>query len=251
MTAPILAVEALSCGHGGRPLLTGISFAVAAGEILCLLGPNGTGKTTLFKTILRLLPAMAGTIRLGGEDVAHWPAKRFARSIGYVPQAHLPPFPFAVLDVVAMGRAAHLGPFQSPSRADEAIARDALDSLGIGRLGDAAYTEISGGERQLVLIARALAQHPAVLIMDEPTSNLDFGNQIRVLEHVRALADHSGLAVILTTHDPNQALLYGDGVAAIGRDGGLVVGAPDAVVTAAYLHQTYGVHPRGRLVTCV
>lgn len=241
---PVLDVTNLACGHGGRPLLSGISFGVRAGEILCLLGPNGVGKTTLFKTILRLLPALAGTIRLGGEDVAAWPARRFAAAIGYVPQAHLPPFPFTVEDVTVMGRAAHLGPFQSPSPADEAIARGALDALGIGHLKKAAYTEISGGERQLVLIARALAQRPSVLIMDEPTSNLDFGNQARVLEHVRGLAESSGLAVILTTHDPNQALLHGSRVAALDRDGALVVGAPDRVVTADYLHRTYGIRPQ-------
>jgi iron complex transport system ATP-binding protein len=140
-----------------------------------------------------------------------------------------------------MGRAAHLGPFAAPSADDLAIAEQSLESLSIGHLASRPYTEISGGERQLALIARALAQQPAVLVMDEPTSNLDFGNQIRVLDHVRELTRRSGITVIMTCHDPNHALRYATRAAAIGRHGEFMVGNPEQTVTEHYLFETYRV----------
>jgi|AGTN01.1.fsa_nt_gi ABC-type cobalamin/Fe3+-siderophores transport systems, ATPase components len=244
MMAAALDLDGLACGYGGRTVLNDITLSVRAGDVLCLLGPNGVGKTTLFKTMLRLLPPKAGTIRVHGEDVAGWPARRFASKIGYVPQAHTPPFPFSVLDVVSMGRAAHLGAFAAPSEHDMELARDALDTLSMGHLAQRAYTEISGGERQLTLIARALAQQADVLVMDEPTSNLDFGNQIAVLDHVRALAGRTGIAVVMTSHDPNHALCYASRAASIDRAGRLAVGEPAEIVTEAFLRETYGVRTR-------
>lgn len=244
MDAPLLELNGLACGYDGRVVLRDIDLAVHDGEFVCLLGPNGVGKTTLFKTMLGLLPAKAGAVRLHGRDIAGWPAVRRAREIGYVPQAHTPPFPFSVLDVVTMGRAAHLGPFAQPSRGDMAVAEDALGGLGILHLARRNYTAISGGERQLVLIARALAQRPAVLVMDEPTSNLDFGNQVTVLDHVRTLSEHVGLTVIMTTHDPNHALRHANRVAALDRRGALRVGTPAEIVTEDYLRETYGIVTR-------
>jgi iron complex transport system ATP-binding protein len=244
MASHALEVRGLVCGYRGRAITSAASFVVAPGEWLFLLGPNGAGKTTLFKTILRLLPALGGCVRLGGEDVAEWTARRFAAHVGYVPQAHMPPFAVRVQDVVAMGRAAHLGPFATPGARDRAIAEQALGDLGILALRDAAFTALSGGERQLVLIARALAQQPAVLVMDEPTANLDFGNQARVLSLVRALVARRKLGVLMTSHDPNQALQHADRVAALGRDGRLHVGPPADVVTESYMKATYGVDVR-------
>jgi len=239
-----LQLDGVACGYGSRTVLDSVSLAIESGELFCLLGPNGVGKTTLFKTLLRLLPLQAGTIRVHGEDVAGWTAARFARSVGYVPQAHTPPFPFSSRDVVSMGRAAHLGPFAAPSKHDRAIAERSLAALSIGHLADRPYTEISGGERQLVLIARALAQEAQLLVMDEPTSSLDFGNQIRVLDHVRELTRRSGITVVMTCHDPNHALRYATRVGAIGGKGRFTIGAPERAITERFLFETYRVRTR-------
>lgn len=235
-----LAAENLGFGYRGRRVGSGVSLDLRAGEVLCLLGPNGGGKTTLLKTMLGLVPALDGTIRLDGEDLTSWSRKRLARVVGYVPQAHAAFFPFTVIDVVMMGRSAHIGLFSAPSRSDREIARRALGTLGIGHLEERIYTEISGGERQLVLIARALAQEPRILVMDEPTASLDFGNQLRVLGHIAALA-RSGMAVLFSTHDPDHVFLCGDRVALL-HDGGMEeIGPPEQVITAQSLKRLYGV----------
>jgi iron complex transport system ATP-binding protein len=193
-----LELKNVSCGYGKKQVLRNISLSLASGEILCLLGPNGVGKTTLFRSILGLLSLQGGEVLLNGTDIRFWTQKDKAKAIGYVPQAHEPPFPYKVLDVVMMGRTAHMGRFAMPSREDEDAALEALASIGASFLQNEIYTEISGGERQLVLIARALAQRPEILVMDEPTSNLDFGNQMRVLEQIKRLAT-KGFAIIMTS----------------------------------------------------
>ena len=237
----MLEVRNASCGFPGRTIIKDISFSIAPGELLCLLGPNGVGKTTLFKTILGSLQLQAGEILLHGENVASWSRRRFATKVGYVPQAHTPPFPFQVIEVVTMGRTAHLGLFSTPSAVDVDIALEALENLGIAHLRDSVYTEISGGERQLVLIARALAQQVEILIMDEPASNLDFGNQIKLLEHIRKVVDKDRLSVILTTHYPNHALMYASKAVLLGRDQTVSIGRPEEVITEAYLKHAYEV----------
>ena len=235
-----LAAEALATGYGATAIGRDIDLSIRAGEVMCLLGPNGCGKTTLFKTLLGLIPAKAGRVTFEGEDLASWPRRRLARTVAYVPQAHAAFFPFLVSDVVLMGRAARLKLFEQPGAADRDAAMAALESLGIGRLSGRTYTELSGGERQLVLIARALAQEPAVLVMDEPTASLDLGNETRVLERVRALKSR-GLAVVLSTHDPDHAFIAADRVALM-ADGGIVaLGAPDETITPERLMRLYGV----------
>ncbi|NLX90892.1 MAG: ABC transporter ATP-binding protein [Firmicutes bacterium] len=228
------------CGYGTKKVVENISFTVQSGEILCLLGPNGVGKTTLFKSILGLIKMLGGVIKVDGENVHAWPKKKLAQTFGYVPQAHTPPFPFTVRDVVIMGRTAYLGKFASPSKVDEEIAEQALDTLGISHLADRVYTEISGGERQLVLIARALTQQPQILIMDEPTSNLDFGNQARVLGQINELAK-KGLAVIMTSHFPNHVFLCSTKVALMQKNNKFSVGSVEEVVTEENLKSAYGI----------
>jgi iron complex transport system ATP-binding protein len=236
----MLAIENLAFGYRNKPVGRDVSFTVAAGETFGLLGPNGCGKTTLFRTILGLLPPQGGRVAMDSGDIATMPRQAVARQIGYVPQAHAGYFPFAVRDVVLMGRTAHLGLFAAPTQRDRVIAERMLDALGIAHLADRTYTQISGGERQLALIARALTQEPRILVMDEPTANLDFGNQVRVLDRIRALS-RQGMAVILSTHDPDQAFLCCDRVVLLHQGRMLDCAPPEQAITSASLRQLYGV----------
>ena len=238
----MLEVKNISCGYGARTVVENVSFTLCTGELLCLLGPNGVGKTTLFRTILGSLQRIGGEILLNGKDVQRLNLRHLAHKIAYVPQAHTPPFPFRVIDVVTMGRTAHFCVFSSPTTKDVKIAEDALRTMNIEHLRESSYTEISGCERQLVLVARALAQQAELLVMDEPTSNLDFGNQIRVLEHIRTVVRTQQVSVILTTHSPNHALAYASKVAIIGRDKSFAVGAPEEMISEQYLRETYRVN---------
>jgi iron complex transport system ATP-binding protein len=234
----------VSCGYGGKAVVQDLNLVVRSGELLCLLGPNGVGKTTLFKSILGFQPLLGGSILLDGEDVRSWSRRRFASRVGYVAQAHTPPFPFKVIDVVAMGRAAYIGAFASPRARDIAIAEQVLSAVGLQHLHEATYTRISGGERQLVLIARALAQEPGFLFMDEPTANLDYGNQAKILSHIQQLTRQQGLGVVMTTHNPNDALLYASSVAVMGYGGQFITGSPRQVINKDLLNGLYGVTVR-------
>jgi iron complex transport system ATP-binding protein len=236
----ILVADKLDIGYRRKRIGQGIDLDIREGEVLCLLGPNGGGKTTLMKTLLGLLPALGGKVTLEGEDIGQFSRARLARIVGYVPQAGTAFFPFTVLDVVLMGRVAHIGLFASPGARDVAAADKALAALGIGHLRDRIYTEISGGERQLALISRALAQEPRLLVMDEPTASLDFGNQLRVLDHITALARH-GMAVVLSTHDPDHVFLCGDRAALLYGGRLAAIGPPAEVITPETLAALYGV----------
>jgi len=235
-----LEARDLAFGYPGNLVGRDVSLALEAGEILCLLGPNGSGKTTMFKTLLGLLPAKGGEVRVGGEPLGALSRREIARRMAYVPQAHAPPFPFAVRDVVMMGRTARLGPFESPGRADHEAVESALALLGIAALADVEYTRISGGQRQLALVARALAQEAPLMVMDEPTASLDFGNQALVLREVRNLARH-GFGIILSTHDPDHAFACASQVALLHEGGILAQGPPDEVLTPARLEAVYGI----------
>lgn len=238
-----LEARALAFGYRGHPVGRDVSLAFDAGEVLCLLGPNGGGKTTLFKTLLGLIPRQGGEVRLDGRDLAALDRREVARAIAYVPQAGTGYFPFTVREVVLMGRTAHLPAFGVPSARDRQAADEAIARLGLARLAESAFTRISGGERQLALIARALAQDTRLLVMDEPTASLDFGNQVRVLEQVLALA-RSGIGVLLSTHDPDHALAVGDRVALLHHGTLAALGAPREVLTPEALHAAYGVEVR-------
>lgn len=235
-----LSIESLSAGYRDKDVLTDFSLCLESGEALCLLGANGCGKTTLLKTILGLLPLRKGRLCLNGEDIGNWTPRKRASFFGYVPQEHTPPFAYKVRDVILMARSVHLKLFSSPGKHDLAIVERSLDQLQISALAEANYTEISGGERQLVLIARALAQEPRFLILDEPTANLDFGNQVRVLQTIRQLRS-SGLGLLMTTHMPDHAFLCGSQAALIHKGRLIATGAPQSVLTEAQLTYTYGV----------
>lgn len=235
------AARNLSIGHGRKILCGGIDLAVEPGRVLCVLGPNGAGKTTLFRTLLGLMPALGGDVLVDDAPLSSFSRAELARRLAHVPQAHAAIFSFTVFDIVVMGRTAHMPAFASPGAADLEAARRALATLGIADLENALYTAISGGQRQLVLIARALAQDTRYVVMDEPTASLDFGNQVLVLKVIRALAEEEGKGVVLSTHDPDHVLAIGDAVAVIGRNGLEAVGPPDDVVTAELLSSLYGV----------
>ena len=224
----ILEGRGLAIGYGSRVVGRGLDVALAEGEVLALLGPNGGGKTTLLKTLLGLVPPLAGEIRLDGAPLGRIGVRRRAGLVAYVPQVHAGTFAFTVEEIVLMGRSAHSGLFAAPTPRDRAVAREALERLGIAHLARRPYTMISGGERQLALIARALAQEPRVVILDEPTASLDFGNQGKVMREIGALA-RGGLAVAFSTHDPNHALRHADRAMLI-RDGACLAAGPSASV---------------------
>ena len=235
-----LRAQDLSIGYRNHLVGSDIALSLEAGEVLCLLGPNGAGKTTLFRTLLGLQRALAGRVLLDDRVIERMRPVEIARHMAYVPQAHATEFSYTVLDVVLMGRTAHLSPFAAPSARDVAIADACLAKLGLASLADQVYTRVSGGERQLALIARALAQQAPLIVMDEPTASLDFGNQARVLDEVRALAA-SGIGVIMATHDPDQAFLCADRVALL-HAGKLVIDAPPReAITPATMREVYGI----------
>jgi iron complex transport system ATP-binding protein len=252
-----LAVEGLSYGYAGQLVGREISFSVEAGEVLCVLGRNGEGKSTLFKTILGLLTPRAGGVRVDGELTAEWTSHRRALTFGYVPQSGGGIFPFTVSELVLMGRTAHRGPFAAPSAADRAVAQDAIATLGIEHLARREWLRISGGERQLALIARALAQESRILVLDEPTASLDFGNQLGVLDAIRSLSETRGLTVLLSTHHPEQAFACADRVAVLAGGALLRIGTPADVVTTDTLRACYSVEvavlpvAEGRYRVCV
>jgi iron complex transport system ATP-binding protein len=235
-----LEARHLDFGYRGKRVGSDVSLSLEAGEVLCLLGPNGSGKTTLFKTLLGLLPAQSGEVLIDGVALTMRARDEIARLVSYVPQAHAAFFPFTVEEVVLMGRTAHLGLFSSPSRRDREAAQSAIARMRIEQLASSIYTRISGGERQLTLIARALAQDAKIIVMDEPTANLDFGNQVRVLEHIQALA-RTGMGVLLSTHDPDHVFVCADRVAML-HEGRLArLGAPATTITPESLREIYGV----------
>ena len=239
-----LQASGLEIGYGRFVVGRDIDLTVAPGEICCLLGPNGCGKTTLFRTLLGLIPALGGRVMLGEQPVTSLSRIEIARRISYVPQAHAPPFPYEALEIVMMGRTARLNRFAQPGAADRRAAYEEMERLGIADLADRDYTRLSGGQRQLVLIARALAQRAPLIVMDEPTASLDFGNQALVLDEIGKLAraaSHNGQGVILSTHNPDHAFALGSAVVLM-HDGRIYRrGTPEQALSSESLSTVYGV----------
>jgi len=234
-----LAGSGLAIGYRDREVGRGLDVKLQQGEVLALLGPNGSGKTTLLKTLLGILTPLAGEPTIDGTPIGRLSAGERARRIAYVPQSHTPSFAFTVETIVLMGRTAHGNLFSAPSGADRAVAARALERFGIAALSTRPYTMISGGERQLVMLARALAQEPRFIVLDEPTASLDFGNQGKVLREMRALAA-SGHGVLFTTHDPNHALRAADRAFLMRSGARLAEGKVRDVLTRGRLEELYG-----------
>lgn len=240
----ILEVKDLSFGYEkNRTLFEHVTFSVGKGEIFCILGSNGIGKTTLLNCIANLLSPQKGSIYLHGKRLEELSLKEIAQKISYVPQMHNAAYAYEVQDYVVMGRAPYLGTFTQPSSNDYALALETLKELGILHLAERPYTELSGGERQLVSIARAIVQEPEMIILDEPTNHLDYGNQFRMIQLISRLAE-KGYGIILTSHMPDHVMQLNGNVGVLGRDGRLQVGTTEQIMTKENLESLYqvGIH---------
>ena len=234
----------VQCGYEkGHSVQRFVNFTVESGEVCCVLGPNGCGKSTLFKTILGLLPLQGGSITFDGEDMTRWSPRKLADHIAYVSQGHTPPFPYRVKDVVLLGRINKIGMIGQPSAEDQLVVANCLEDMGVYHLRDKVYTDISGGELQLVMIARALAQQPEVLVLDEPTAALDYGNAMRVIGKVRELAE-KGYAIIMTTHSPDHAFMCNSNVVLLQKSQPMKFGRAVDVITDKNMRSAYGIGVR-------
>jgi iron complex transport system ATP-binding protein len=225
----------------GLGILNGVSLAAHPGEVTVIVGPNGSGKTTLMLCLSGQLIPERGAITLAGHDLPGLKRRSLARILATVPQEHHPVFPYTVREVILLGRVARVGYWSQPGSKDWEVVEEVLELLHLQALADKPYTNISGGERQLVLIGRALAQEPQILMLDEPTSHLDFKNQVLILKLIRELAKNQGLTVLLTLHDPNLALLFADRVALLGEGRLMAQGPPAEVMRPEAMASLYGI----------
>lgn len=231
-------VRNVEFGYNGVKVLRNVSLRIDTGHVVSLLGPNGSGKTTLLKVLLGLYRPERGEVSLEGRPMREMTPRELARKIAYVPQTHNMSFAYSVMDVVLMGRAPYMSFFSRYSREDKEIALHALERLSITNLKDRVYTELSGGERQLVLIGRALTQGADTLVMDEPLNGLDYGNQIRLLECIAGLAQE-GYTFIKTTHFPDHALWVSSRVVLLRRGEIVADGPTDSVVNEMSISDLY------------
>ncbi|MBQ7886573.1 MAG: ABC transporter ATP-binding protein [Clostridia bacterium] len=236
-----LSVRNLSFSYGDHQVLDDVSFDLEKGEFLSVLGPNGVGKSTLFRCILGLLDRYQGSITSDGMDLRTMPRREMARRIAYIPQINRPVFGYTVLNTVLMGTTRQVSVFSQPKAEQIAQAVSALERVGAAHLIERDFTQLSGGEQQLVLVARAIAQQADILVMDEPTSALDYGNQLRVLQLVRELAGE-GYAVLLSTHNPQHALTFASRILALSGGRVAALGRPDEVLTRELISRLYDVN---------
>ena len=244
----MIQVRDVEFSYGKQEVLKGISFCMEKGEFVCVLGANGCGKTTLLKSILAFLTPQHGQVLLYGKDIHQMDERERARKIAYIPQYHTPPFPFTVRDVVLMGRTPHLSRICRPTEKDCRIADESMERLGIAHYANKSYTALSGGQRQMVVIARALAQQPDLLIMDEPTASLDFGNQYLVLAQVKKLA-REGMGVLMVTHNPDHAFYCADRIIAMEDGKILSMGDAGKVINEAVMKAVYQMPVKVRSVS--
>jgi len=234
-----LRARGLRYGFPGRVVGDGVDLHLEAGEVVCLLGPNGSGKTTLIRTLLGLLAPLGGEVSLDGRPLASWNPRERATRLTYVPQAAETYFDFTLAEMVQMGRSAHAGVFSRPGPRDRERSAAALERVGLAPLADRPIHRVSGGERQLALIARALATEATHLLMDEPAANLDFGNQAIVLEEVARLRA-AGAAVLFSTHHPDHALRIADRAVMVRGGAVMAAGPAEDVVNSENLSALYG-----------
>jgi len=234
----ILQVEDIHFNYGKNQILKNISFDVEEGLLCGLFGPNGCGKTTLFKCCMKFLKFHKGSVIMDGIDIKKHRIEDMAKVVAYVPQEHKPPFPYLVKEVVLMGRTPHLGGFFGVKRADKEKALDALELLDISHLGEEPYNQLSGGQRQMVLIARAIAQETKLMFLDEPTSALDFSNQMKIWTLLRKVAEQ-GITILACSHDPNHITWFCDKVVVMNNNGIIDQGAPNHVITETILDEIY------------
>lgn len=239
-------------------ILKHITFSMDQPEVLSVLGANGAGKTTLLKCMLGLLPWREGGTYLDGRDIKDIPYHQFWQKVGYVPQAKASVFSCNTEDMVLLGRNAYLGTFGQPGKRDREIAEECMEEIGIAHLKGRACSQISGGELQMVLIARALAARPSVLVLDEPESNLDFRNQLIVLRAIERLCREKGIYAVVNTHYPEHALSISQKALLLTEEGEAVFGAADEVLSEANLDRAFGVEVKlyplqlkNRTFTCV
>ncbi|MBT8341989.1 MAG: ABC transporter ATP-binding protein [Desulfatitalea sp.] len=242
----LVDVRQAAFAYGALPVFEEITFTVNPGEIFCLIGPNGCGKTTLLDCLLGFHAFTSGSFQLMQKDGARMSPRRRAHVMAYVPQIHERTFPYSVREIVTMGRSAHLGFFESPSHKDRSQADAALERIGIGHLSRRPYTQLSGGEVRLVMIARALVQQTPVIVMDEPTAHLDFHFELVILETIAALVREKRLAIIMATHFPNHALYFQSQhlqttIALFHHGRFLSVGVPNAVIDKERIETLYGI----------
>jgi len=236
-----LDVQGLSFSYPNKEVLRDVAFTAQSGEVLGIIGPNGSGKTTLLKCLRLALRPQEGTIKLNGKSIMGWSRAKLARFFAVVPQSPVISFPFSVLDIVMMGRTPHMSRFQREGRKDFDIVREALHLTSVDQLYDRPVSELSGGEMQRVIISRALAQQPHILLLDEPTSQLDINHQIEVMKLVQDLARKRGIIVILISHDLNLSMRYCDKLLLLSEGAVFEHGAPADVLTPDSIRKVYGV----------
>ncbi len=235
-----IVAKDLGFRYGDRDILKGVSFEGEKGRFICVIGKNGAGKTTLFRTILGGLKGYSGNIFINGKELSAYNEKDLAKQIAYIPQSYSPAYNFSVLDMVLMGVTPTLGFFQQPTKKHRERAVDALSRVGLSEFTDKSFGNISGGEKQMALIARAIAQDAKIIVMDEPCSNLDYGNSIRVMKLCRQLAQ-SGYLIVQSTHNPQHVFSYADEVMVL-QDGKISIkGPPDQHLNEETLRAVYDV----------